>query len=177
MLISQSSLYDRILQFQPIFPSTILIKKTFFDQLGGFDDNLGRNPSEDLEFTLRCVETPPIGVVFEPVVGIRKHLTNFSGDDYATAIGRIEIFEYALSHHSVSATTRALLLNQIAINQVDASYKAFATRDFDACKKLLSGVPGHYLPSNTKIKLAISKCPPPVARLFHGVLSKFNLIG
>jgi glycosyltransferase involved in cell wall biosynthesis len=175
--VSQSSLYDRILQFQPIFPSTVLIKKTYFEKLGGFDESFGRNPSEDLEFTLRCVQNPPIGIVSEPVVGIRKHQTNFSGDHYATALGRIEIFDYALNHHSVAEPTKALLLKQIAINRVDASYEAFELRDFDACTKLLSGVPAQYLPSNTKIKLAISKCPTPVAKLFHSLLARFNLVG
>lgn len=172
--ISQSSLYDRILQFQPIFPSTVLMKKDFFEQVGGFDESLGRNPSEDLEFTLRCVERPPIGVVSEPVVGIRKHQTNFSGDLYATALGRIGIYEYVLRHHSVSAHTRSLLLKQIATNQADAAYNAFRSRDFAACAKLLSEVPARYLTPKMKMKLAISKCPTPVAKLFHGVFIKFN---
>jgi glycosyltransferase involved in cell wall biosynthesis len=173
--VSRSSLYDRILQFQPIFPSTVLMKKDFFEQLGGFDESLGRNPSEDLEFTLRCVERPPIGVVSEPVVGIRKHQTNFSGDLYATALGRIEIYEYALHRHSVSGPTKTLLLNQIAINQVDAAYNAFKSRDFAACEKLLSGVPTRYLTPKMKIKMAISRCPTSVAKLFHAVFSKLDV--
>lgn len=172
--VSESSLYDRILQFQPIFPSTVLLKKTFFEKLGGFDVSLGRNPSEDLEFTLRCVESPPIGVVIEPVVGIRKHQTNFSGDLYATAIGRIEIYDYVLNHHSVSGTTRALLLNQITLNQMDASYNAFKSGNFAACANLLSAVPARYLTPKMKIKLAISKFPAPLAKVFHGVFTKLN---
>jgi hypothetical protein len=143
--------------------------------LGGFDESLGRNPSEDLEFTLRCVERPPIGVVSEPVVGIRKHQTNFSGDHYRTAIGRIEIYEYALHRHSVSAPTKNLLLNQIAINQVDAAYNAFKARDFASCGRLLSEVPTRYLTPKMKIKAAISRCPTSVAKLFHAVFTKLDV--
>jgi glycosyltransferase involved in cell wall biosynthesis len=170
-VVSKSSLYDSIIQFQPIFPSTVVMKKAFFDDMGGFNDSFGRNPSEDLEFTLRAVDCPPIGIVTEPVVGIRKHLTNFSGNNYATALGRIEIFNYAADHHSVSEATKSLLLRQVAINRVDASYEAFASKDFAACTKLLSEVPAQYLTSKTRIKLAISKCPAPIARLAHRLLA------
>jgi glycosyltransferase involved in cell wall biosynthesis len=166
-LVSETPFYDRIIRFQPIFPSTILMKKSFYWELGGFDESFGRTPSEDLEFTLRCVQHAPIGIVVEPVVGIRKHSSNFSGDNYATARGRIEIFNYALTHHSVTEPIKSSLLDQITVNRVDASYTAFATRDFATCKNLLTGVPARFLTPKTRIKLAISQCPGPIAKLLH----------
>jgi glycosyltransferase involved in cell wall biosynthesis len=169
--VSEYSVYDRILKFQPIFPSTVLMRKIFFDELGGFNKTFGRNPAEDLEFTLRCVRRTPIGMVSEPVVGIRKHSTNFSGNSYANICGRIEILNYVLAHHSISDTIKAVLLEQIAIGRVEASHKAFALGDFFTCRSLLTEVPHSYFDSKTRMKLMISKFPDPVAKLLHKILS------
>jgi hypothetical protein len=169
-LVSDSSLYDRLLRFQPIFPSTILMKTSFFQELGGFNESFGQNPSEDLEFTLRCVQRAPIGVVFEPVVGIRKHVGNYSGNHYATTCGRIEILNYALMHHSMTDSTKAMVLERIATNRFDAGYIAFEAGDFSACKRFLSGLPAQYLTPATRMKQAISHCPDSIARLLRHLL-------
>ena len=45
--------------FQPIFPSTVLLSKEKFDRIGGFDLRIREYPTEDFEFTLRCIADGP----------------------------------------------------------------------------------------------------------------------
>jgi glycosyltransferase involved in cell wall biosynthesis len=165
-----ASLYDELLMFQPVFPSTTLMSRDFFYRIGGYKDSLGRVLSEDLEFALRCVQHAPIGVITEPVVGIRKHTSNFSGSNFATTCGEIEILNYALLNHSVTLPTKKLMEDQIALRRVGASYGAFSEGRFAACKKLLSAVPDRYLTPKLRLKLLISNSPEPVARFLQKLL-------
>ena len=93
------SLYQRLLSYQPIFPSTLILSQAFFRRVGRWVEALGRTLSEDLEFILRCVNQPPIGVVSAPLVGIRKHPGGFSAQPLRTLQGEITILHYVLEHH------------------------------------------------------------------------------
>ena len=166
-MVCDRPLYDEVLLFQPVFQSNILMKREFFYRIGGYNDSLGRVLSEDLEFTLRYVQHSPIGIITEPVVGIRKHSSNFSGNNFATTCGEIEILNYALLNHSVTDSTKKLLVDQIALRRVSASYGAFSAGKFVACKELLSAVPDSDLTPKLRLKLFISNCPEPVARLLQ----------
>jgi hypothetical protein len=92
------SLYQRLLSYQPIFPSTLILSQAFFRRVGRWVEALGRTLSEDLEFILRCVNQPPIGVVSAPLVGIWKH-PGFSAQPLRTLQGEITILHYVLEHH------------------------------------------------------------------------------
>jgi glycosyltransferase involved in cell wall biosynthesis len=164
------SLYDRVLEFQPIWPSTIVISREFFNRLQGFREQFGKNPSEDLEFTLRCVQQPPTGVVPQPVVGVRKHSSNYSGDTYRNTRGQIEILQYVLHHHTMNETTRSLVLKQIGIRRVEASYSAFRRGEFQEVVSLLSRAPRSCIDSKARLKYLISRLPLPLARRAHRAL-------
>lgn len=166
-VICDAPLYEELLKFQPIFPSTTLMSRDFFYKVGGYKDLLGRILSEDLEFALRCVQHAPIGIITDPVVGIRKHSSNFSRDNYATSRGEVEILNYALLNHQVPESTRTLLREQIAIRRINASYGAFSQGNFDVCKELLDEVPDYYLTPKLRFKRLLSSVPEPVARFIH----------
>lgn len=166
------SLYRSLLVFQPVWPSTVLIARSFFDRLGGFREEFGRNPSEDFEFALRCVQEGPVGVVREPVVGVRRHAANYSGDDLANTCGQIEILEYALDHHTLSESTRRLVREQINLRRVEAAYEAFRRGEFHQVVSLISHVPSSYLDGKSKLKLAISRLPATITRSAHKLLVK-----
>lgn len=169
-LICEDSLYEKLLRFQPIWPSTILITKRLFQKLDGFNEAFGRNPSEDLEFTLRCLQQGPVGIITEPVVGVRKHSTNFSRSNYRNTLGQIEILLYALEHHDISESIRAAVLNQVALRRVDASYSAFELKQFDVCRDLLSKVPRSYITHKVRAKQIISSLPSAISNRLHALL-------
>jgi glycosyltransferase involved in cell wall biosynthesis len=168
----QDSIYDKLLKFQPIWPSTIAISREMFRRLGGFREELGKNPSEDLEFTLRCVMTPPIGVVREAVVGVRKHQTNYSGDNYKTIRGQIEVLRFALDHHPINDGTRGLIEKEIEVRSVAAAYDAFRRSDFNEVISLTAMADPSLLDSKMRLKVWISRMPLPVAKLLAKSLIK-----
>ena len=162
-LVYQPSLYDSLLRFQPIWPSTIVLSRQLFTELQGFREEFGKNPSEDLEFTLRCVQEGNIGIVREPVVGVRRHTANYSGNVDRNTLGQLEILDYALRHHTLSDATRALIYDQMNLRRVEASYGAFHRGDFAQVKSLLTEVPARYLDAKTRLKLLIARLPAPLA--------------
>ncbi len=171
-LILHRSLHDSILARQPIWPSTILISRTFFDQIGGFHPELGRNVSEDLEFTLRCLRHPPTGVLLQPLVGVRKHPGNTSGDLTLATLHQVEILQYVLAHHPIDPDTRTLIHQSIATRSLLASDAAFSERRFDLHHQLLSNVPRHRFTPRVRLKQAIAHLPRPLTTLLTTLLSK-----
>jgi glycosyltransferase involved in cell wall biosynthesis len=157
--IIESPLVERLLRRQPIFPSTIAMKRSFFDAIGGWVECLGRTPSEDLEFVLRAAAHYPIGVVSKPVVGIRKHSSNFSGDNVRTTLGEIQILQYVLDHHAPGKRLRSLILDQVRRRREDVAAASFSAGDFETMRKVLAPAPMWQRSSKLHVKAAIARLP------------------
>lgn len=162
-LIARRPFYDGILRFQPIFLSTVLISRRLFESIGGFVPEMCGSPSEDLEFTLRCVQHCPIGAITEPLVGIRKHEFNISGDSFRQTCGEIEILRYALENHTISQQSREIIGEQIIERSLEAAGEAFVRADFAGCKQCFSAVPRAQMDCKSRTKLLIASLPKPVA--------------
>ena len=170
--ILKHSLVNALLSSQPIFPSTVVISRSLLDQIGGFRDELGRTPSEDLEFTLRCVRHPPIGVLTQPLVGIRKHAGNHSFDIPRQLAGEIAILRLALNQHALPDTTRTLIEQSIVHRSLLGANAAFSHRRFDLAQQFLADVPRHQLPKRLRLKQAIAHLPNPLANRLTTLLVK-----
>lgn len=157
--IIEAPLMERLLWRQPIFPSTIAMKRSFFDSIGGWVECLGRTPSEDLEFVLRSAAQCPIGVVFKPLVGIRKHSSNFSGDDIRTTLGEIEILRYVLNHHSSAKRLETVILDQIRRRSESVAEASFNTRDFETMLNVLKKAPIWQRSWRLHVKTCVARLP------------------
>ncbi|WP_158793321.1 glycosyltransferase family 2 protein [Granulicella sp. L60] len=169
-LIAEFSLYSKLLKFQPIVPSSVVMTKALYDSCGGANEVFGKNPSEYLDLTLRCVHKPPIGAITDPVVGIRNHVSNYSGSDIGYALGQLEIISHALENHSIGEMERAAIIERMITARINTSYYLFADRDFETCRELLSAVPSDRLDRILKIKLLISKMPLTIALVMHSLV-------
>ena len=165
-------LYESLLSFQPIWPSTVMITRPLFEKIGGFREELGRNPAEDIEFSLRCVQHIPVGIIREPVVSVRRHDSNFSRDYEKNTRGEIEVLEHALKRHSITHSVRETVIHQIALRRVESSHGAFQQGHFGQVVSLLSPLPHRYLDMKAELKLFISKQSSTVARLMRQLLVK-----
>jgi glycosyltransferase involved in cell wall biosynthesis len=170
-LLCSSSLYVKLLQFHAIFPSTVVIEKAFYESQGGEKEKFGRNPAQDMDLTLRCVLHPPLGVVTDAVVGIRKHATNFSGNSAKTSSGVIEILTHALEQHKIDHEEKEAVIEQLVIVRLAASFDAFSHASFAYCERLLSAVPKNRLSHGMRIKMLISRLPYPIAKALHTIVS------
>lgn len=157
--IIEAPLVERLLWRQPIFPSTIAMKRSFFDSIGGWVESLGRTPSEDLEFVLRAAAHHPIGVVSKPVVSIRKHSSNFSGDNVRTTLGEIQILQYVMDHHAPGKRLRSLILEQIRHRREDVAAASFSAGDFETMRKVLKPAPIWQRSCRLHVKSAVARLP------------------
>jgi hypothetical protein len=145
------------------------MKRTFFEAVGRWNEPLGRTRSVDLEFHLRCVARPPVGVVAAPVVGIRKHKGNFSSDAYRTTLGEIEILRYVLENHEAARQHRKVLRRAIEDRSAGAAGVAFALGDFRKTRELLAAVPLHRRSWKLHLKALISHAPEEAAILLRSM--------
>lgn len=157
------SLYERLLSYQPIFPSTIILSQDFFRRVGPWVEALGRTLSEDLEFILRCVNLPPIGVVSAPLVGIRKHSGGFSSQPLRTLQGEITILHYVLEHHPEAREHEETIRNSIVERSAAGADMAFLTGDLDRFGEFLKGVPSGRRSRALRIKSLVARLPSPFA--------------
>ena len=164
-------LYAKIVRFQPIFAgSAVTLSRKFFERVGRFDERFARTVSEDLEFTLRCVQETPIGCLREPLVGIRKHDSNFSGDELKNLPGSIAIFQHALRHHTCAKDCFDVIEDEIIMRSRAAADLAFSERKLDVVRQLCDSIPRHGVSARLAVKHFVSRLPDPLARAINSTM-------
>jgi glycosyltransferase involved in cell wall biosynthesis len=171
LFVIEESMFTQLLVRQPIFPSTVMMKRVFFERMGGWCEPLGRNPAEDVEFHLRCVDQDRIGVVTAPVVGIRKHGSNFSGNTLRTRIGDVELLYYLLEYNPSAKEHSSEIQDKIIAASADAAECAFELGQIHKAHELLAVVPHKNRTFKLHIKSLIIHSPGPLARLLWGITS------
>jgi glycosyltransferase involved in cell wall biosynthesis len=139
--ISTGDAIARFLEYQPVYPTTVIIAREHFLALGGYDEQFSRNPAEDAEFTWRCVRAAPVLAVTQVSVGIRKHAANFSGSLLKTAIGTAAIYEHALAHYDLDAAARAIAHREMEHHRAAAFHFAYDARDRRTARRLFRQLP------------------------------------
>ena len=160
-------MYKSLLVHQPIFPSTVMMSRAYFEEAGRCNEPMGLLQSPDWDFALRCVSRPNIGVVSAPMVGIRKHATNFSRDPFLVTMGEVSVLRYILERHPMAKEHEALIREQIVIRSASAAEGAFAKGDFKTMRELLMAVPGKQRSWKLRLKSLIGCCPEEVSKLLR----------
>jgi hypothetical protein len=128
-------------------------------QLGGYDVRFNRVGAEDWEFTLRMTAAGRIALCAEPLVRVRKHEGNDSGDTIYTVSGTVQILEYALAQHPAAAKYRDAILASIDERRLGVFNGAFARGSFDVAADMLSRLKKTPRGSKFKLKAAITRMP------------------
>ena len=152
-------LYGAILSFQPVFHSTIVMSRDLFDEVGGYDEAFARVGSEDFEFTLRCMAHAPVGVVDEPLVGIRRHAGNFSGDHLRVLMGEVAILRHAKAHHAAASAHAATIDREIGRRSRQALDEAFALDDYATVADLARTIDPAALGPRRTLKVFLASLP------------------
>jgi hypothetical protein len=146
-----------------------MMKRSFFEAVGRWGDEIGRTLSEDLEFLLRCVGRSPIGVVTAPVVGIRKHGGNFSGDALRRQAGEVNILQYVLKTNPYAPLYKRQIEEQIAIRSAGAASLAFSGGDMASVRRFLQAVPPGRRSWKLHCKGLIAGCPAGLGQIFQRI--------
>ena len=160
----ETAIPERLLAFQPFFPSAMAVRRTAFLEAGGWDETVSRIVGTDLATVLRAAEQP-LGIVRQPLVGIRRHGGNFSGDVQAMNLGDALILEQLLTRRPALTAHRAAVLASIADRRAAAADTAFDRRDYEAVRRIQEMLPSSHRPLRRQIKGWISHLPGPAAHI------------
>jgi glycosyltransferase involved in cell wall biosynthesis len=171
-LLAEAPLFPDILEFQPIFPSCTAMTRRFYDHVGGYNAAFGRVPSEDLEFTLRCVREAPTAIALRPTVGIRKHGKNRSANVSRQIRGEIEVLRWSREHHRVLPEWAAGIDREIAARTLMAFDDAFAASGLAVARSLIPDLRLDPLSCKTRLKRVIAALPDALAIRISAVLAR-----
>jgi glycosyltransferase involved in cell wall biosynthesis len=127
---------DRLIRFQPLFPSCLVAEQKFLVAVGGWDESVGRTVGSDFATALRLAEHPPLGIVRRALVGIRRHPGNFSADVQAVNLGDARILAHLLASRPSLLPLAPMIRASIERRRREALDTAFARRDFAAVREI-----------------------------------------
>ena len=152
-------LYERVLGYQPFFPTGSVIRKDFYQSLGGYDSRFNGVGAEDFEFLLRLICNGSLGYLTLPLAAVRKHDGNDSKDTLRSLNGEAKILEYSLAHHPGATRYRAAIRASVDSRRRAAFDIAYARGDFPAAIDTAGQFSTPPTDSNFRIKKAISNFP------------------
>jgi glycosyltransferase involved in cell wall biosynthesis len=160
---------ERLIRFQALFASSIVVRRDFFLSIGGWDESVSRMIGCDFATALRLAEHAPLGILREALVGVRKHTGNISGDVVAMNLGDAEILEQLLATRPSLGRHAALIRDSIARRRRDALNGAFAERNFGLVRQLFAMLPASHRDTKVHAKTALSRLPPAVSNVLAAV--------
>ncbi|MES2900202.1 MAG: glycosyltransferase [Pseudomonadota bacterium] len=152
-------IYARTVTFQPLFMSGCLIRKAFYEELGGFDTQFNNVGGEDWEFTLRCLALGNVTVAQRPLARIRKHGSNDSADPIRMVRGTAQILEYALQAHPKAQQYRDHIRRGIEERRLSVFHVAFSHGQFDVAEEMLGLLEHKPTDANFILKRTITGLP------------------
>jgi glycosyltransferase involved in cell wall biosynthesis len=160
--------------WHPIFPSATVVSKALVEEIGGFDTAMRGLRPEDGEFTLRCLYRARVGAIPEPLVTIRRHESNFSGNQLMCLVDEVEALKFIIAHHAEAAPYRAIIDAEILKRGIEAAEAAFAARDHALARKLLAEIPPAARPARLRAKAACLALPDAVGLPLNALLQRLS---
>lgn len=170
--VFEASQVGKLLEFQPFFPSCMVVARDSFLALGGWDEAVSRIIGCDFATALRVFDAPPVGVLREALVCIRKHAGNISADTEKMNLGDARILAHVLATRPVADGLRPAFECSIAARRLAALHGAFARQDFAAVRAIAALLPPGGFDGRGRVKAMIARLPPPLARRLATRLSR-----
>ena len=162
LAVFDTKIVERLIRFQPFFPSCMAVDRAFMLGLGGWDESVGRTVGTDFATTLLLAEHAPFGVVRQPLVAIRKHAGNYSADVEAMNLGDAAILEHVLARRASLAPLAPLIAASVARRRADALDLAFAREDHAAVQRIFAMLPPDHGDLAMRLKVQVAHWPPPL---------------
>lgn len=124
-------LYRKTIKFQPLFPTGMTTKKSFYDAIGGFDPSFNGVGSEDWEYTLRAIQHGNTVACTKPLALLRRHANNDSRNAMRQADGEITVLTHALNNHTLARQYSGVILDDIDRRRLSIFDMAFGAKQYD----------------------------------------------
>lgn len=157
-------LYARTIDFQPLFPTAMTIRKSFYQELGGYNTTFNRVGSEDWEFTLRAISAGNVALMSIPLSRIRRHAGNDSASALHMILGEIKILEFAQKSHALAKRYDQQIRIGLENRRINAFNLSFGQGDLILARRFLAELGG----VSFNLKLTLKKLVlalPEVVRL------------
>jgi len=164
------AIVERLLSFQPFFPSCIMVSRPAFMDAGGWDEGVSRGC--DFATALRVAALPPLGVVRRPLVAIRKHASNLSGNTEAMNLDDAQVLEHVLHTRPELAVLRDAIRRSIAERRAAALDSSFSRGDFAAVRRIYRLLPPEFRQATQCAKRTIAALPAPLNVLAAALVSR-----
>jgi len=154
----------RLLDYQPLFPTGCVVRKSFYERIGGYDTRFNRVGAEDFEFLLRAASAGHVAVCRKPLARIRKHPGNDSASNLRQLLGECLILEYSLANHAGAKSFSGEILASVQKRRLAAFDMAFAEGDFACAGQIAARLGQMPLSANYLFKRCLSLLPEPLRR-------------
>ncbi len=112
--VIRKSITGKLTTFQPSITSVALVRRTFYEQIGGFDETpLG--PADDTCFHFRCLCNVPFGVVPEVLMHYRRHPDSLSANSLQQLENSILVWKHIIHTYPQAEPYRSELLRGLAV--------------------------------------------------------------
>ena len=159
-VVFDQPIVERLIRFQPLFVSCLVARTAWFRGIGGWDASVGRRLAGDFATALRLGQHAPLGFLTQPLVGIRKHAGNISGNDVATVLGDAEVLAHVLATRPELAPLAPVIAASIAARRESALAGAFASGDYPAVTRIAALLPHGPRRLANRVKQAVAALPP-----------------
>ncbi|WP_084697767.1 glycosyltransferase family 2 protein [Muricoccus aerilatus] len=156
---------DRLVSYQPFFPSALVANREFLLEIGGWDEGTSGLVGRDFATAIRIAEHAPLGILRQPLVGIRKHTSNDSGDTLAMNLGDGKVLEHILRTRPAMAPYAAAIKASIIDRRRRALDLAFTRGNFSLVRDIAELLPPEAVSRLTQLKCLAARLPDPLRRI------------
>ena len=170
--VFEQPIAGRTFRFHPIFPSACVIAREVITRAGGFNTQMRGLSNEDGEFILRCLYDSVVGTVVEPLVVIRRHGRNSSGDRVRNMMDEVRSLRFVSAHHAEAAPFVDVIDAEIRRRGIDALDAAFAAQDHRTVRMIRQEIGIPLGDPKMLLKLAVAALPDSLGRPMNRILQR-----
>ncbi len=104
--VVRAPITGKLTVFQPGITSTPIVKRSFYEREGGFDEKSPRR-AHDTCYLFRCLCVVPFGVVPEVLMHYRRHPDSMSANAFEQLQCTVKVWEYMLANYPQAQPFRA----------------------------------------------------------------------
>lgn len=149
----------RNIKYQPLFCSGVMVRKVAYESIGGFDCGLSGVGAEDWDFTLKMILRNSVAVCMRPLVKVRRHSENDSGNGLRMLLGELKILRRVLENGDLPKALADGVSEQIQLRSKMAFDSAFAEGRLNLLAQLFYDIRPDQRSGRIFLKYLISKLP------------------
>jgi hypothetical protein len=137
--------FSYLLEEQPIFPSALVLRRAFYEDVGLFTREIRRADalSVEWEFLLRAARRSRLAYVADPLCRVRKHAGNISGVNRLMVQGTVEVLETVLARHRLTRSQRRIARRQAALRSWSVGRDYAEAHEFREARRWFARSLGH----------------------------------